>query len=68
MITALHDGKRFDLTATAMNTVCAEPPRLLVCINKSGMRHEMISASGAFCVNVLGEQHEKTARAFAGML
>jgi flavin reductase (DIM6/NTAB) family NADH-FMN oxidoreductase RutF len=68
VITTLHDGTRYGLTATAMNSVCAEPPRLLVCINKTGTSHEKILTTGLFCVNVLSEHQDKVAKAFAGML
>jgi flavin reductase (DIM6/NTAB) family NADH-FMN oxidoreductase RutF len=68
VITTLHEGKRYGLTATAMSSVCAEPPRLLVCVNKSGSSHDVILASGLFCVNVLDEKQDKVAKAFAGML
>jgi flavin reductase (DIM6/NTAB) family NADH-FMN oxidoreductase RutF len=68
VITSAHNGKRNGLTATAMSSVCADPPRLLVCVNKSGASHEMITFSGIFCVNVLAEEHDKVAKAFAGML
>jgi flavin reductase (DIM6/NTAB) family NADH-FMN oxidoreductase RutF len=68
VITTRHNGQRYGLTATAMSSVCAEPPRLLVCVNKSGSSHDMILASGLFCVNVLDEKQDKTAKAFAGML
>ena len=68
VITTQHQGKRFGLTATAMSSVCADPPRLLVCINKSGISHEMILAAGVFCVNVLGEPQDRVAKAFAGMM
>jgi flavin reductase (DIM6/NTAB) family NADH-FMN oxidoreductase RutF len=68
VITTQHDGKKYGLTATAMSSVCADPPRLLVCINKSGMSHEMVLASGKFCVNVLDEHQDRVAKAFAGMM
>ncbi len=68
VITTQHQGTRFGLTATAMSSVCAEPPRLLVCINKSGLSHEMVAASGAFCVNVLAEAQDRVGKAFAGMM
>jgi flavin reductase (DIM6/NTAB) family NADH-FMN oxidoreductase RutF len=68
VITTTHEGKRYGLTATAMTSVCADPPRLLVCVNKSGVSHDMIKVSGVFCVNVLAEQQLQTAKAFAGML
>jgi flavin reductase (DIM6/NTAB) family NADH-FMN oxidoreductase RutF len=68
VITTRHEGQRYGLTATAMSSVCASPPRLLVCVNKNGTSHEKIIASGVFCVNVLSETQDLLAKAFAGML
>ena len=67
VVTTALDGERFGLTATAVSSVSAEPPRLLVCINKSGTTHDRILASGRFCVNVLAEEQDKVAMVFAGM-
>ncbi len=66
VITTLHQGQRYGLTATAVSSVCAAPPRLLVCVNRQGASHAMIAVSGIFCVNVLEEGHDRIARAFAG--
>jgi flavin reductase (DIM6/NTAB) family NADH-FMN oxidoreductase RutF len=68
VITTHHEGKKFGLTATAMSSVCAEPPRLLICVNKNGSSHDVILAAGTFCVNVLDEHQEKIGQAFAGMM
>src|SRR5450631_1475084 len=46
VITTEVGGERFGLTATAVSSVCAEPPRLLVCVNKSGLTYEKILAIG----------------------
>lgn len=67
VITTELDGERFGLTATAVSSVSAEPPRLLVCVNKNGLTHEKIAAAGRFCVNVLAEGQDKVAMVFAGM-
>lgn len=67
VITTEHQGQRFGLTATAVSSVTADPPRLLVCVNKSGLTHEKILASGRFCVNVLTEEQGQVAMVFAGM-
>lgn len=67
VITTEVDGQRFGLTATAVASVSAQPPRLLVCINKSGLTHDKIVEAGAFCVNVLTEAQDKIAMTFAGM-
>lgn len=68
VITTALKGERFGLTATAVSSVCAAPPRLLVCVNRSGFTHERIVAAGVLCVNVVSESQDKVAKAFAGML
>ncbi|MCJ9730224.1 flavin reductase family protein [Bradyrhizobium sp. PRIMUS42] len=68
VITTSHDGGDFGLTATAVSSVCASPPRLLVCVNKTGTTQDKIAAAGVFCVNVLTEDQEPIAKGFAGML
>jgi flavin reductase (DIM6/NTAB) family NADH-FMN oxidoreductase RutF len=67
VITTEVEGLRFGLTATAVSSVTADPPRILVCVNKSGQTHEKILASGHFCVNVLAEDQDLVAMLFAGM-
>jgi flavin reductase (DIM6/NTAB) family NADH-FMN oxidoreductase RutF len=67
VITTTVEGARYGLTATAVASVSAEPPRLLVCVNRSGQTHEKIRAAGRFCVNVLTEAQDNVAMAFAGM-
>ncbi len=67
VITTACQGRRYGLTATAVASVTADPPRLLVCVNKSGLTHEKILAAGAFCVNVLAEEQAGIAMVFAGM-
>ena len=68
VITTSVGGERFGLTATAVSSVCATPPRLLICVNKSGQSHDNILAAGVFAVNVLTEAQDHIAKAFAGML
>lgn len=68
VITTRHADQYYGLTATAVSSVCAAPPRLLVCINKSGATHEKIAASGQFCVNVVAEDQERIAKGFAGTM
>jgi flavin reductase (DIM6/NTAB) family NADH-FMN oxidoreductase RutF len=68
VITTKHAEERYGLTATAVSSVCADPPRLLVCVNKSGLTYQKIIAAGHFGVNVLSETQDKVGKAFAGML
>jgi flavin reductase (DIM6/NTAB) family NADH-FMN oxidoreductase RutF len=67
VITAAHEGRRSGLTATAVSSLCADPPRLLACVNRNGASHAMIAAAGRFCINVLAEEQDHIARVFAGM-
>ena len=68
VITTALGGQRYGLTATAVSSVSAQPPRLLVCVNRSSFAHAKIAEAGAFCVNVLSETQDMVAKAFAGML
>lgn len=68
LITSGHEGERAGLTATAVCSVSAEPPRLLVCINRNVRAHHIILASQRLGVNVLATVHESLAKRFAGMV
>lgn len=60
-----HAGERAGLTATAVCSVSAEPPRLLVCVNQSASAHDRIAAEGRLSVNVLTHQQQHIAERFA---
>lgn len=55
------------LTATAVTSLSASPPRLLACINRAGMTYETLSGGRTLCVNVLGCDHQALAERFAGL-
>jgi flavin reductase (DIM6/NTAB) family NADH-FMN oxidoreductase RutF len=67
LITTRHRALRGGLTATAVCSVSAEPPQLLVCVNKTASAHDPIAEAGFFCVNILAPSHRKIAERFAGM-
>lgn len=68
IITARHEMRQAGLTATAVVSVTADPPRLAVFINKNVAAVAVIMESGALCVNVLSSCQEDVAKAFAGMI
>jgi flavin reductase (DIM6/NTAB) family NADH-FMN oxidoreductase RutF len=68
VITTVIGHERFGLTATAVSSVCANPPRLLVCINMSGVTYSKITETAVLCVNVVAEGQDNVAKAFAGMM
>ncbi|WP_227310548.1 flavin reductase family protein [Acidisoma cellulosilyticum] len=53
------------LTATAVCSLSADPPSLIVCVNKEASAHEMLLAERRFAVNVLTGDHRSLALQFA---
>lgn len=68
IVTTREGGKTGGLTATAVCSLSAEPPRLLACINRGGNTYRMIAESRVFCVNVLSASQQDLATCFAGMM
>ena len=66
IITARHEDRMAGMTATAVCSVCADPPTLLVCINRRAATHAAVLASGAFCVNILRAEDHAVSIAFGG--
>ncbi len=66
LVTTAGRGGRAGLTATAMCSLSADPPRLLVCVNRDSAPNRAIAASRRFCVNILGQKHRALALRFAG--
>ncbi|MFC3051379.1 flavin reductase family protein [Kordiimonas pumila] len=67
IVTSAHEGIYAGLTATAVTSLSAEPPRLLTCINRAGVTYETISKGRSLAINVLGTQHKDLAILFAGL-
>ena len=59
------DGQRSGLTATAVCSVTAEPPTLLVCVNRRNSSYAAIQQAGVFAVNVLAVDDRPLADRFA---
>ena len=53
-------------TVNAFASVTAEPPTVLVCVNRTARAHPIITASGAFCVNILALEQQPLAEKFQG--
>ncbi|MDH4325454.1 MAG: flavin reductase, partial [Betaproteobacteria bacterium] len=66
IITAAHGGHRYGMTATAVCSVTAEPPTVLVCLNRKSATHNGVSKSKAFCVNVLRAEDSDLSNLFSG--
>lgn len=65
LVTTVLDGQRYGLVATSVCSVSAEPPSLLVCVNRSSKSHDPIRDAGIFCINLLGAEDDAIARRFS---
>jgi flavin reductase (DIM6/NTAB) family NADH-FMN oxidoreductase RutF len=65
IVTARFEREANGLTATAVCSVTADPPQILVCVNRDASAHSLIARSRRFVVNFLSEEHEDRARRFA---
>lgn len=66
IVTTRHQDTLAGLTATSVCSLTAEPPRLLVCINRDADAHALIEASGIFAVSLLTRAHQELADRFGG--
>jgi flavin reductase (DIM6/NTAB) family NADH-FMN oxidoreductase RutF len=57
---------RFGLTVSAVSSVSAEPPMILVCVNRNSPANNAIRSNGVFAINVLGAKQRPTAETFSG--
>ncbi len=65
VVTTIFEGRPKGFTASAFTSVSAEPPMVLVCVNRQARSHPMISGAGKFCVNVLRREQQSLAERFA---
>ena len=66
IVTTSHEGRIHGFTVNAFASVSAEPPTVLICVNRSARAHPLIAQAGHFCVNVLGVEQQELAKRFAG--
>ena len=66
VVAAGEGDARRGMTVSAFSSVSADPPTILVCINRSSSAHETLTTSSHFSVNILGAGQEEYAMLFAG--
>ncbi len=66
VVTSRHGATVNGMTATAVCSVSAEPPLVLVVLNRSSASHGVVSRGGAFALNFLSEDQSDLAAYFAG--
>ena len=67
VVTTDGTAGRFGLTVSAFSSVSAEPPMVLVCVNRRSPACAAIRQNRAFCVNVLSTSQRDLADTFAGI-
>lgn len=66
IVTTSGEFGRYGLTVSSMTSVSAEPPMLLVCVNRNSVAHDAIAGNGRFAINVLSARQQDVAASFAG--
>ena len=65
VITVSHEGKPMGMTATAVSSLAADPPSLLICVNQSASMHGSLALATHFRVNVLHRDQIDVSRTFS---
>ncbi len=66
LVTTGRDQEWTGMAATAVVSVCAEPPTLLVAVNRTASIYPLLHAEKRFCVNLLSEAHRDLVGIFSG--
>jgi flavin reductase (DIM6/NTAB) family NADH-FMN oxidoreductase RutF len=65
VVTVAAGDELHGMTASAFASVSLEPPRILVCLDKSSRTRALLTEVGSFAVSVLSADQETISRAFA---
>lgn len=65
VITASYGDERRGMTATAVCSLSADPPSLVVSVNRSARTFDHIADSRKLCVNLLASHQQNVANSFA---
>ena len=68
VITTSYQGALHGMTATAICSVSADPPTVLVVVNRTARTHPKIEGAGFFAVNILAKEQRSLADRFGRKL
>jgi 3-hydroxy-9,10-secoandrosta-1,3,5(10)-triene-9,17-dione monooxygenase reductase component len=68
VVTSLREGEPRGMTLNAFSSVSADPPMLLICVNREARSYLYISTSRIFCVNLLSSKQRDLAERFSGKI
>lgn len=65
IITIQDSDRPMGMTATAVSSLAADPPSVLVCINQSASMHNPLVEAATFCINILHHDQHDIATVFS---
>lgn len=68
VVTSIREGEPRGVTVSAFASVSADPPLVLICINREARSYLYISSSQVFCVNILSGDQRHLAERFSGKI
>jgi flavin reductase (DIM6/NTAB) family NADH-FMN oxidoreductase RutF len=68
VVTTIDGDRRVGLTATAVSSLCADPPSVVVCVNRGAEAYPALLASGRLGISILAEAQAEVALRFSGAL
>jgi flavin reductase (DIM6/NTAB) family NADH-FMN oxidoreductase RutF len=66
IVTAAHAGDRHGMTVSSFTSVSLAPPLIIISLHTDSRTHRLVSASGAFAVNILSASQQSLSERFAG--
>ncbi len=65
LVTTMHEGQSYGVTASSFSSVSLDPPLVSVCLARSAFAHDLVHGAGVFGVTILGKDHAALGMAFA---
>ncbi len=62
------NGRDHGITVSAFSSLSLEPPRVLICIEKTTGSHEALIESSTFIVNILSTEQKEISERFASLI
>ncbi|MFM0158647.1 MULTISPECIES: flavin reductase family protein [Paraburkholderia] len=66
VITSFHDGIRYAMAATSVQSLSMDPPSLVACVKEGASLHFPLFSRAPFCVNILSASQISIAEACGG--
>lgn len=68
VISCREGERRYSMSVTAVDSLSADPPSLLICINRNSSIYPPLDAGADFCINLLAADHRDIAVDCSGRL